>query len=151
MKQWIVLAAVVAVCPGCEISDADRCPSGFEWVPEFKSCALDQEDDTGNDTDSENEPAEDAGGDSGPSGGLTGLGEPCYTSDDCEGYDAAECVLNPMAPGQVGFCSLGNCGPGECPTDYLCCDCSNVLPDSGPVCLPTDKAQTAAVYGCECG
>jgi len=51
----------------------------------------------------------------------SGLGEVCKAEEDCAGFDADYCAMDPAAG--EGFCTITDCSPNpdDCPEGYLCC------------------------------
>lgn len=142
----ILLLTALAMAAGCEISDGDRCPDGYDWDAEVKAC-LEQDTDTGPDGDTDTDDP-DAGTDGGDSDGL---GEECFSDDECAGFDADHCVLNPLAPSDPGYCSYEGCDTedDDCPSPYICCDCTGLgIEDTS--CVTLTDAETVQLYGCVC-
>jgi hypothetical protein len=144
--RLVLLCAILA--PACEISDADRCPDGYVYDAERRFCVVDPGGDGDTDADSDADSDADTDPDGGP---PSGLGEACASQEECEGYDADYCAINPMT--SVGYCTIQDCEMGACPDGYQCCDCtsSGVLPP-GVACLTdSDATQASSVLGgCTC-
>ncbi len=142
MKKQLLLILVAFV--GCTVEQADRCSEGFVWDPEVLACRLveiDTEPDAGPDTDS---------GDTDTDTNMElGIGELCWSDADCATFIASYCQLSPFNPDDPGFCTIKDCLAGQCPTGYLCCDCSSL--GSQVTCLTEESAESAEQYGCTCG
>ena len=131
------LGACFLVMSACVIDDEDRCPSGFYWDNDLKSCLQEEEE-------------EDAGGCVIEEG--NGLGEECMEDADCADYVADFCQTNPLTPDAPGFCTVTNCSPADCACEYSCCDCTGV--DVVPFdanCIGEAGVGQLESLGCTCG
>jgi hypothetical protein len=124
---------------GCTIDDDDRCPDGYEYLPDQSICY--EQVDGGDDL-----PPTDSGPDN--------FGDPCETDSDCSGGTAEYCLVSGgVGGGREGICSYLDCdsdGP-ECPAEYTCADCSQSgLPGfEVVVCMP-DSMLESPVIGNAC-
>ncbi|MBN2528279.1 MAG: hypothetical protein JXR76_17940 [Deltaproteobacteria bacterium] len=81
----------------------------------------------------------------------------CESDADCaDNGDLTYCLVNPL-PNQQGFCTIGDCEPGDCQAGYACCDCDGVaIPDSipwdlsEPTCIPAEGSTVLGALGCAC-
>lgn len=150
---------------GCSIADEDRCGDGLWWDESVQACRpVDTDTSAGSDTGTANDggPGDSDGGDGGadsafggdtatPAATETGptFGDECTTDADCTGAKVASfCQLNPLTPGEPGFCTLRDCVPGDCPDGYQCCDCSHL--NNVISCVPDEGAAQAEAYTCVC-
>ena len=121
---------------GCSISDEDRCPDGYEYLPEDQFCY---------------KIVDGGDGDSGPIG-EENFGQECSaTGNDCEGGQAEVCLERPGSP---GFCSYADCDERDpnCPDGYYCADCTkSPFPEFAyVVCLPDDWSDSGFIQtNCE--
>ena len=115
------VAAVVicaALCTaGCTPSDSERCGDDFTYQDGM--CQADGDTDSSSDTGSGDDGGVD-GGDDLP----TGMGEVCAGEEDCAGYEADYCLMQPGD--DEGVCTVQDCSvdPDDCPDGYICCDFS---------------------------
>ncbi len=135
-------AVLVIVAVGCELDPDDRCQDGFYWDEDVLSCRLVEVD-----TEPDAGPDPDAGTDT-DTNTTSGIGTQCYSDADCADFEANYCQLHPLEPENPGVCTFKDCLPGECPTGYLCCDCSNL--GSVITCVDLEGAESAESYGCTC-
>ncbi len=146
------LTILVAALLGCTMADEDRCPPGTEYVTSGKYCRdIDTGGDGDTDTDSDADAdAGDAADGSATDGPPSGMGETCMVDDDCEGYEADYCGIDPLSGS--GICTVLDCNPGECPDGYQCCDCTqSTLVPQEVACIPDDLAGLAATAAnCTC-
>lgn len=171
-RYLLSLCAILFLMAGCSIPDDKRCPAGFTFDSETMTCVKDvdagADADSDADSDADADSAVDGGPDSGDGGGdadsdadtdgpPTGLGETCQDDEDCVGFDAANCVKNPLAPAEPGYCTVVDCEADDCPDPYACCDCrdstSPLLPADykRKACLGTKEANLAKSIGkCPC-
>lgn len=131
--------AVILTLTQCALEDNKRCLDELVFDPELGVCLpVDTDEDDPIDT------ATDDGTDTDTSM-PSGLGELCENSDQCAGYEADFCLVDPDSG--VGFCTVQDCTPGSCPTGYLCCDCSAIF---YPIfCMPLEGVEAMEQY-CEC-
>jgi hypothetical protein len=124
---FVILSTIAVSWLGCSIDDGDRCPDGYFYVPEILACCVEGEvyvADAGicreppEPPDTETD--EDDGGADG--GDPSGLWEPCNAQEECEGFDADYCAINPLT--DEGYCTI-ECEVGDCPDGSQCCDCTN--------------------------
>lgn len=154
----IAIAAMLplAVASAACISEKDRCLPGFVYASQYHACLaeVDASADASSDAASEAASPADAGADAADAGGTPGLGAACQSSSDCTGK-ASYCLKSPLAPSDPGVCSVPQCTPADCGSDYACCDCGNSsIPDlkSWPrgVCVPHSDTSTVQPLGCTC-
>ena len=137
MKRFVwILGACLLVIVACTIDDEDRCPDGFYWDGDFKSCFEEEVEDAGDCVI----PPE------------TGYGRECFQSSECEGREAAFCLTNPLTPGEPGSCTIGDCVAEDCLCDTVCCDCAAVpqITWGVPVCIGQENAGLLGGMGCTC-
>lgn len=153
MPRVLFLLVAFGAVVGCEIDDSDRCPEGYHYDPEGLACVVCAEDETWDPADytcvgsSDGDTDGDAGGDGGP---PTGLGEPCEDDEDCAGYEAAMCAINPLTQ-QGEYCTLEDCTPADCPDGWQCCDCLDDDPLNSLACAKDEDAELLSTLGgCEC-
>lgn len=134
----------------CTIADTDRCIEGYTYDPEVTSCREDEAPDTGADGDGDGDVDLDAN--VGPDAHAdtedpdSGFGIPCTTNgNECDGYHADYCLLDPFKPSEPGICTRKDCKPGECPSGYQCC---NIV--ISVVCLPDEGVAQAESMGGQC-
>jgi len=151
----VILLLLVWFTIGCTMKSGDRCPEEMHYDPEARVCELCDTDqvwddvnyvcvDTGGDADS------DADGDGGADGGPpTGLGEPCDTDADCEGYEASMCAINPLTD-EGQYCTLEDCVPADCPDGWQCCDCLAVSALESLACAMEADVSALEFGGCTC-
>lgn len=108
----LALSGVWCLLWGCAPDDKDRCDDDQIYQGGYCEAAPDQ------DSEVEN-PYEDSG--------VTGLGEPCSSQDECADLEADYCAMQPGA--NSGNCAVSNCSTvdDQCPLDLICCD----FPSSG--------------------
>jgi hypothetical protein len=151
--KHLVIVAIFMFLLSCTIADEDRCESGYTWDSKVKSCRknpdTDVETDSATNTDLDSGAATDDGGpgtdqDTGPAG----LGEVCTKDgNECAGYDIANyCAYDPTNPTASGICTIQNCSPGDCPAQYQCCNCMDIV----ITCVPPDGVESAIQKGCTC-
>ncbi len=146
--------AVLLLSQACQISDEDRCPSDWFYVPELSVCCPDEPEgdttkkyvfkdgacvavdknppkDTGSSDDAPSDTAtgattDDASTDdtSTDDTGPTGLGDSC--ADAPEVCEGLDADFCAVNPiaPQDAYCTLRDCSPGACPGGYQCCDCT---------------------------
>ena len=152
-----VLVLVLAV--SCSIDDEDRCVDGQHWDPDALVCKLCDTDQTwdpeahecvsaGGDSDADADADADGGADGGD-GPPTGLGEPCDSDEDCEGYEASLCAINPLTE-EGQYCTLENCEPADCPDGWQCCDCMAVSALESVACAKDEDVSALTFGGCTC-
>ncbi|MCU0662382.1 MAG: hypothetical protein MUC50_08675 [Myxococcota bacterium] len=158
----VAFALLGLVVSACTLSDDERCPSGYAFDTETKTCKskdcgegfvfneqtlLCEEIDTGPGTDSGNDT------DGEPLCGQGHeLGDECDSDGDCT---PCVCFKNPLHLSDPGYCTQQDCAPGNCPGGYNCCDCtkSELAQQMGldrVACVTESDATVAAGAGCEC-
>ncbi len=127
----------------CAIPDDERCGDDFFYDEETKSCKQTTPADTGDDTEEEDGGPQDSGADDAGDAISTGMGEYCESDEDCAGYDADFCALDPFT--QAGGCTIKNCieEPDNCPPGWVCCNFPDgfMYPD---ICMPESRYD---IYG----
>ena len=164
-RSFVILAcSAVLLCTACGLTDDQRCPKGFFYVPEFRVCCDDNSEyvenvkqcipvdtDTGDDIDTGPQSVSDAGPDDGGSDSKPhGLGTICMDDGDCAGYVEDFCAYNPLV--EQGYCTTRDCAAGSCETGWVCCDCTSGtgLPPE-VACLKQAEAGLAqSLGGCTC-
>lgn len=154
----VMIVGLIVLLSGCITDDEDRCKKGYTWVDSVKACSKDEPEDTdsGGDVDTETDIVVDAGADAGADAGTEtegpalpkGLGEPCTaTGNECAANPEANyCATNPRDPTAPGYCTIEQCGPGECPAPYVCCDCFGIY----VFCMEEETTASAIANGCTC-
>ena len=127
IRRLAALNIILFLFLACTFSDDERCADGFVFYKPYWGClpadgGNDQDASTDQETDFPTDQEKDGGDDSGTT--TTGLGESCTKEGDCANYQANYCVINPLEPGEPGYCTYSNCKPQSCPVSYQCCDCS---------------------------
>ena len=124
-------------CVACDPTDDERCGEGSEYTFDKDHC--DKNEDESNTPVPDPQP-DDAGASDGAVADdmPTGLGEPCTSNADCEGFDADFCPFDPTTG--EGSCTLSECtlkADTVCPTDWQCCDFPEYIPYP-PFCVPAE-------------
>jgi hypothetical protein len=133
------LGACFLVSFACTVDDDDRCPSGYYWVDDLKVCL-------------ERDEVSDAGGEECPSDAGVGLGAECMDNESCACFVADFCQKNPLNPPEdPGACTISDCVPADCVSDYLCCDCTGTaVPFAAPICVNEAIIDQLVGAGCTC-
>lgn len=123
----------VLVIIGCSLDDDMRCPDGFAYEQNTRTCVKDEDIETDTDTDTgidseTGTPSDSDGGpqdDAGPDDNIpTGYGQTCSGPAECASFEANYCGIIPGAA--AGYCTIENCVPADCPAGSQCCDCSSI-------------------------
>lgn len=85
--------------------------------------------------------------DAGENGNFSGLGTVCHSTDECAGYAADYCLLDPTSPDSPGICTTTDCDTKGCPNAYQCCDCSGVGMEI--MCVSDDSVAAVSAF-CQC-
>jgi len=126
----------------CSLSDKDRCPSGFAYVPELKACQAIPDASAPAPDATATLPSSDTGVSEAASGPI--FGSTCAGAGDCQSSITDYCVLNPGA--SSGYCSKADCH-ADCPSDYKCCNCPAF---SLVACFKNMDATQMTALGCTC-
>lgn len=125
LLMWLLIS-VSCISSGCSFKDSERCPQGYEYVPEFMACQQLLLDGATTDTSTaDGKQATDL---------ATGFNQPCKQHADCVG-EADFCTYNDLL--KSGSCTFQGCTADSCPLGWLCCDCK---PLAEPLlCGPEDE------------
>ncbi len=146
-RRFLILVPVGILAMGCLPDDEERCSGDYSWNPKTIGCDLEKE------SNGVTPPPSDAG-DASPGETITGMGEVCFDSADCAGYEADICSVSPLSTD--GYCTVAECSnePDNCPPGYRCCVFINLdsLPvevtmDMSSLCLTPDYYDQASNVG----
>lgn len=140
MIRSCLFAFVIMMAAGCGLPDEDRCPGGYTYNPDKLACEKNETGDSQAGSDNASDTATDSIGDDTP----TGIGQECADNDDCADFEADVCAVNPMT--KVGYCTIVDCSPGECPSGYQCCTCAGE-DKTRDICLTDTQAGLATQVG----
>jgi hypothetical protein len=172
-KNALFVASLLVCVPlsiSCSISDEDRCPDEWFYVPELKVCCPDTheydkekkgcveiktEDTNKDDKDAGLMGTSDTSTSTEASEVPEALGKACTNEGgECDGTGAPFCAFHPIR--QEGQCTIAGCKtPSDCAGDFsVCCDCENAaipeLAEVGSACLTQQFADELTSYGLGC-
>jgi hypothetical protein len=129
MKKTCLLHIIsVFLLFSCTIDDDDRCPDGYEYLPDQSIC-YEQVDGS---TDLEEN-----------------FGDVCDSDEDCADGTADYCLI--QFGEDEGICTYTGCESDDpaCPDTYFCANCtqSGIPGFEVVVCLPDDMADSAFIQG----
>jgi len=135
----VMLMPIGLLAGGClPADDEDRCNGDYVWNTETQACKLKEEkhEDAG-----EPDAAEEGFGES-----PTGLGEVCFSQEDCAGYQANICTASDVRPD--GTCTVEGCSiaPDNCPSGYRCCVFTNAEIIAVTLKLPPDVELSSTCF-----
>ena len=163
MKQLTFVFCVASILvSGCSLDDDERCPKGYSYASQSRTCFKDEDlstDETDKDENSTDLDEMDASFDNADGGETdepvdvrpSGIGESCTTSSECAQYREEFCFYSERL--KTGYCTIKECGFGECPTGYMCCDCTTsvLFPAEYFICMNEEQANLAvSAAGCTC-